>query len=416
MTHVFVSYSHKDGEFVGELQNQLTKAGIGIKIDSQFLEPGKNWHEKIDSEIQQAFAVVVVLSPDAFESKYVTYEWAYALGLGIAIVPLMLIKTELHPRLEPLQYIEFTKHFNLQPSWDKLIHTLKDLEKPPREIAAPNSEIMTLLDNARGEYLNGNLEGTLEIYEQALSRASDQVKPQVCVQMAYVLCKPKEPDLDRADELLQEALALRADFPQALATRGLVQSLMARKAPDVREANRLRIKAVGALEEALNAEPYMRDMDNESWWGTLGGVHKRADNLPEAIRAYDQAVKVTPQSSYPRSNLALLYMMSNQPDLMKRTYRVVERLARTKVQQNFSDYWTHTDLLVADLAQGKYDGAEADEQDFFDIIPGEVAQTVVGGYIDTMQRLAAVLTPDEATHIQPFIEHAQDFLKTVKSA
>jgi len=407
MAHVFISYAHKNEDFVGELKKKLKNAGIMPMVDKDFLDAGTNWHDEIDRAIQNAFAVVVVLSPDAFESKYVTYEWAYAIGLGIEVIPIMFETTELHPRLALIQYIPFTAHFNLDSAWKQLTKTLKKLEQPKREIA-DNNEIMSLLDDALDEYRNGNLDGAVGIYETALSRASNHVKPQVCVQFAYVLGKLSQPDLARAEKLLDEALAIRTDFPMALATNGFLQSLIARQMKnDPQEANRLYIKAIGLLSEALNFEPYMRDMDNESWWGTLGGVYRRNDNLADAIKAYEQAVKVTPHSSYPRSNLALLYMANNQQDKMKRTYRVVERLARTKLQQYFADAWTHADLLISNLALAKYDEAKAAEEDFFDILPADLSQTVLGSYIDTLHRLSKVLTLDEAAQIQGFIDQAQ---------
>src|SRR4051812_48978118 len=68
------------------------------------------------------------MSPDAFESKYVTYEWAFALGIGIKVVPLMLEQTKLHPRLDTLQYIPFDDHFSLDQAWGKLLAELKQIE------------------------------------------------------------------------------------------------------------------------------------------------------------------------------------------------------------------------------------------------------------------------------------------------
>lgn len=62
------------------------------------------------------------MSPEARASEYVTYEWAYALGAGISVIPILYKQTELHPRLAALQYLDFTS-FNHRP-WDELIRAV----------------------------------------------------------------------------------------------------------------------------------------------------------------------------------------------------------------------------------------------------------------------------------------------------
>ncbi len=68
------------------------------------------------------------MSPDAKASEYVTYEWAFAWGCGIKVIPVMYRKTELHPRLGALQYLDFTGR--IRP-WDSLMKTLKTVESKP---------------------------------------------------------------------------------------------------------------------------------------------------------------------------------------------------------------------------------------------------------------------------------------------
>jgi hypothetical protein len=50
----------------------------------------------------------VALSQDSVASSYVTFEWAYGLGKGKTIVPLRLEACKVHPRLEPIQYLDFS--------------------------------------------------------------------------------------------------------------------------------------------------------------------------------------------------------------------------------------------------------------------------------------------------------------------
>jgi SAM-dependent methyltransferase len=61
------------------------------------------------------------MSPAAKESAYVTYEWSFALGAGIPVIPVIYRSTELHQRLETLQHIDFVR---ARP-WEQLIRDLK---------------------------------------------------------------------------------------------------------------------------------------------------------------------------------------------------------------------------------------------------------------------------------------------------
>lgn len=124
---VFISHDHEDGDFAELLKLQLEKNGIKGWIDSERLKIGQDWREEIDDSITNSLAVVAIMTPESRKSEYVTYEWAFAWGKGKKIFPLMLKQTPLHPRLESLQYLDFTKR-NSRP-FDKLIESLKDLAK-----------------------------------------------------------------------------------------------------------------------------------------------------------------------------------------------------------------------------------------------------------------------------------------------
>ncbi|GEM_PF-2039754 len=126
MEYVFVSYSHEDSDFVKVLKHELEAKGFEIWIDDERLSVGDDWREGIDEAIKRSFALIVVMSPDAKASEYVTYEWAYAWGRGIGIIPILLKETRLHPRLESLQYLEFTSRKN-RP-WDDLVDKLEQLD------------------------------------------------------------------------------------------------------------------------------------------------------------------------------------------------------------------------------------------------------------------------------------------------
>ncbi len=119
---VFICHDSGDGDFAELLKLKLEKAGFQAWIDVDRLRVGDDWRAEIDDAIRASVALVVVMTPGAKESEYVTYEWAYATGAGVKVIPLMVTATQLHPRLESLQYLDFTNR-RARP-WDRLIEEL----------------------------------------------------------------------------------------------------------------------------------------------------------------------------------------------------------------------------------------------------------------------------------------------------
>ena len=122
---VFISHSHLDSDFAELLQLKLKESGINSWIDGERLKIGQDWREEIDKGIDDALALIVIMTPDAKSSEYVTYEWAYAWGKGIPIFPIMLEQTSLHPRLESLQYLNFT--LRQSRPYDELFRSIQNL-------------------------------------------------------------------------------------------------------------------------------------------------------------------------------------------------------------------------------------------------------------------------------------------------
>jgi CheY-like chemotaxis protein len=120
---VFISYHHEDADSAENLMNKIKGAGFDLWVDSENLGAGDEWQASIDQAIKRAFALIVIMTPNAQASEYVTYEWSFAWGAGIKVIPLMYKQTQLHPRLKTLQYLDFTNYSTRR--WDKLIEALK---------------------------------------------------------------------------------------------------------------------------------------------------------------------------------------------------------------------------------------------------------------------------------------------------
>lgn len=122
--HVFISYKREDRRYVNELEKRIQKAGLATWTDKE-ISAGENWETAIDAAIQDAFALVLVMTPKARASEYVTYEWSYAMGLGVTIIPVLFESTDVHPKLHKIQNFDFTG----RKSWTELLERLKELEE-----------------------------------------------------------------------------------------------------------------------------------------------------------------------------------------------------------------------------------------------------------------------------------------------
>lgn len=126
MTNVFVSYASVDHFFVELLAAKLDGESFTVWRDSGAIRAGDDWRRSIEEGIKASAVVLVALSPHSASSPYVTFEWAYALGLGRPVITLKLADCAIHPRLEPIQYLDFSYPKALP--WDELLKRLRDVE------------------------------------------------------------------------------------------------------------------------------------------------------------------------------------------------------------------------------------------------------------------------------------------------
>jgi hypothetical protein len=77
--NVFISHASTDSDLAQRVANVLRGAGFGVWDESQVL-PGENWGEKLAQALQEADAMVVLLTPDAVRSPNISHDVGYALG------------------------------------------------------------------------------------------------------------------------------------------------------------------------------------------------------------------------------------------------------------------------------------------------------------------------------------------------
>lgn len=126
MAHVFISYKRENKAFALEVKEQLQGFGFEVWLDEK-IRPGRKWRDEIDEELREAFAVTLIVTPQAMQSEYVTYEWIFALGAGVEVIPLYLETVEKFPyRLEDFQYIDFRGG---DRPWGRLFKQVQEVQR-----------------------------------------------------------------------------------------------------------------------------------------------------------------------------------------------------------------------------------------------------------------------------------------------
>lgn len=170
---IFISYCKDDCDFAENIKTRLEKEEISVWHDST-LVAGEDWRNSIDNGIKASNVLIVIMSPEAKHSDYVTYEWAFALGFGIPVIPILLKTTLLHPRLESLHYLDFTNPRS-RP-WTELIQQLKSTPRAPHpRVKADSLTTNVAIANAvDGPTLNPNAfdKGAIERMMNKLSEES----------------------------------------------------------------------------------------------------------------------------------------------------------------------------------------------------------------------------------------------------
>lgn len=138
---VFVSYRRADAAAADALLQRLEAAGYGVWLDRSDIGGGSRWREAIEQALQQAEAVIFLISQPALESDEVYRELARAVELGKTIVPLRLDPAPLFgwfkEKLGAIQHIEYDAHDPAEKWWGQLLAALRRARRAPSRQEAP---------------------------------------------------------------------------------------------------------------------------------------------------------------------------------------------------------------------------------------------------------------------------------------
>jgi hypothetical protein len=121
----FVSYSRSDWSgFVSGLVSELSQRSQQVWIDQDFIVGGDDWMDAIGQALQACDSLLLVLSPNAVNSKYVKMEYRYFFNQEKTIIPILYQKVDRLPfELATIHYIDFTQEDRAK-SWRDLLNVL----------------------------------------------------------------------------------------------------------------------------------------------------------------------------------------------------------------------------------------------------------------------------------------------------
>jgi hypothetical protein len=140
---VFISHSSRDGEFSHKLASDLQATGLRVWLDQWELRPGDSIAAAVEQAIGQSRYLLLVMSPDYFQSAWTMQEWRSALaseleGKGIKAIPLLYRDCEVPPLLAQKLFIDFREPENYAASFRALLKGLRSLETQDIRQGAPD--------------------------------------------------------------------------------------------------------------------------------------------------------------------------------------------------------------------------------------------------------------------------------------
>lgn len=87
---IFVSYDRADRRYAEKLADHLERSGLDVWVDWSRIAPGASWPRMIADAVESCGALVVIMSPDSWESDWVHNEIEGARRRQKPILPLLL--------------------------------------------------------------------------------------------------------------------------------------------------------------------------------------------------------------------------------------------------------------------------------------------------------------------------------------
>ena len=131
MGHIFISYSHKDTEYVHGLQEELLKQGFSVWIDDR-MDFDASWPKIIQDHLNNCDVLILIVSENSFESEWVQKEVARAKRIGKPVFPILL-NGNMWPSVELTQGIDVKNKELLPEKFYERLALVTPREEHPAE-------------------------------------------------------------------------------------------------------------------------------------------------------------------------------------------------------------------------------------------------------------------------------------------
>jgi serine/threonine protein kinase len=123
----FLSYRSTDGDWAIRLKTALQERGLNIWMDREQIRPGNSIIADLEQGLEICKSCVLVVSPDAIRSQWVSEEYHRAVTLAkqkdrpLQLIPVILGKAELPGFLSTRNWVEFLDDTTFEANLERLI-------------------------------------------------------------------------------------------------------------------------------------------------------------------------------------------------------------------------------------------------------------------------------------------------------
>lgn len=131
--YYFISYCREEVAFVDNLSRELERRGVNVWVDIRDLIPGSGWQGQLDMGVQNAEAVLVVVSKESMKSGAVQDEWEKAYTWNKRVILLLFEPAKIPTSLANKK----PEHINFNRNFHKATAELLALLKREKETGGP---------------------------------------------------------------------------------------------------------------------------------------------------------------------------------------------------------------------------------------------------------------------------------------
>ena len=124
--YIFISYARANGAYVQRMASYLARFGVTVWMDDE-IPTGERWEQVLEERVSKCAALLLVMSPAAAESFWVSRELDLARSLGKPVLP-VLVEGQVIFGLDALQHEDLRDR---RMPGDRFVRRLRDILEGP---------------------------------------------------------------------------------------------------------------------------------------------------------------------------------------------------------------------------------------------------------------------------------------------